>query len=126
MNWYFLHVSHVITSSSIRPPTEPGGRVEFRRRWIAANSRDHLLEASKCGFDIVAGVDVVFDSVDEGGLGDSPRIGGGGRILAASRLDLTSSPDGTNGTYPDAGSLPLLAMVSVALFLAQARGNCGS
>ena len=36
---------------------------------------DHLLEAAQGGLDFCAGGDIVADIVDEGGNGDSPRVG---------------------------------------------------
>lgn len=54
----------------------------FNRTKFGPNSRNHLLEASQCGFDILSCSDVVLDVIHERGVGNAARVGSG-FILAA-------------------------------------------
>lgn len=50
--------------------------------------RDHLGKALQCLLDIRAGRHIVFDSLDEGCIGNAPSVGRG--VLAVSSLALFS------------------------------------
>lgn len=66
MNWYFLH-KHIVLG-----PAHSNTR--------RGNARDHLLEALESGLHIRPGRDVVLDLIDEGRIGDTPRVCRGRRF----------------------------------------------
>jgi hypothetical protein len=79
MNWYFL--DSLVSRSSFM-----GGQYGCQVQRV--NVRDHLGKALQCLLDICAGRHIVFDSLDEGCIGNAPGVGCG--VLAVSSLALFS------------------------------------
>lgn len=75
INWYFLH----IVSGSVLSKGE------------SHNVRYHLLEALESGLHIRSGGYVVLDLIDEGRIGDAPRVcrrsGFSGKARSSARFD---------------------------------------
>lgn len=110
MNWYFLH--------PLLPPALPGAQACPRQAADSVDSRDHLLEVSQRGLDILARRDVVLDLVDERGVGDAPRVAGrdilpAGALVSIARV--TGWKAGRDSAYLAAGSFPVLAMIAASV-----------